>query len=358
MRAGVTEHDALMLPDHLDQPDAYRAPIAIDGADLEVLIEQLRAMLVIRKAEEKIGDMVTAGKIRCPAHLGIGQEAIAVGVSSPLRASDRVFGAHRSHSHFLALGGSVDGLFAEVLGRVTGSSKGMGGSMHLFDQTVGFLGSVPIVGASVPVATGAGLAAKMDGRGDVAVSYFGDGAMEEGALHESLNLAMALQLPVIFVCENNFFASHLHISLRQPGNSLARFARAHGMPAYALDGNDVRAMTLTAEEAVRRARTGGGPSFIEAVTYRWRGHVGPREDMDVGVRRGDDLVIWKQRDPVGRLVGALAARGWFSHDAAAALDREVQDEIDAAWQRAEAAPFPETAALLDLVYALPGGGTR
>ncbi len=195
----MTEHDALMLPDELDQPGAHRAPIAIDGADLEVLIEQLRAMLVIRKAEEKIGDMVTAGKIRCPAHLGIGQEAIAVGVSSPLRPSDRVFGAHRSHSHFLALGGSVDGLFAEVLGRATGSSKGMGGSMHLFDQAVGFLGSVPIVGASVPVATGAALAAKMDGRGDVAVSYFGDGAMEEGALHESLNLAMALQLPVIFV---------------------------------------------------------------------------------------------------------------------------------------------------------------
>ena len=120
----------------------------------------------------------------------------------------------------------------------------------------------------------------------------------------------------------------------------------------------MRAVALVAEEAVQRARGGGGPSFIEAVTYRWRGHVGPREDMDVGVRRGDDLVIWKQRDPVGRLVGALAARGWFSADAAAALDREVQGEIDAAWQRAEAAPFPETAALLDLVYAMPGGGTR
>ena len=184
--------------------------------------------------------------------------------------------------------------------------------MHLYGPQVGFLGSVPIVGASVPIAVGAALAAKMDGKGDVAVSYFGDGAVEEGSVQESLNLAAIMKLPVLFVCENNLFASHMHIRLRQVGDSTARFAQAHGIPATVVDGNDVVAVAAAAGEMIQRARSGEGPAYLEAVTYRWRGHVGPREDMDVGVKRSQDLVLWKGRDPIGRLAVALQMTGALS----------------------------------------------
>ncbi len=341
----------------LAEAGQFHEPLDITGCDLALLRKQLRDMLVIRYAEEQIGYMVTAGKVRCPAHLGIGEEAVAVGVSAHLRPSDRVFGAHRSHSHYLALGGAVHSLFAEVLGRVTGCSRGMGGSMHLYGPQVGFLGSVPIVGASVPIAVGAALAAKMDGKGDVAVSYFGDGAVEEGSVQESLNLAAIMKLPVLFVCENNLFASHMHIKLRQVGDSTARFAQAHGIPAAVVDGNDVVAVAVTAGEMIQRVRSGGGPTYLEAVTYRWRGHVGPREDLDVGVKRSQDLVLWKGRDPIGRLVAALQAMGALSAERYAAMQADVRQMIADAWSRAEQDPFPPGAALLDWVFS-DNGRTR
>lgn len=336
---------------NLADPEKFRQPIEIEGEDGDLLIEQLRTMLLIRMAEEKLGDMVEAKTVRCPAHLGIGQEAVAVGVSAALRPSDRVFGAHRSHSHFLAVGGEVERLFAEVLGRSPGASHGMGGSMHLFDGERGFLGSVPIVAASVPIAVGAGLAAKMDNGGDVAVSYFGDGAIEEGVVHESLNLAATMNIPVLFVCENNLFSSHMHISLRQPADSVARFAHAHQISAKTVDGNDVVAVARAARQGIERARQGGGPFFIEAVTYRWRGHVGHREDLDVGVRRGDELGLWKERDPVERLARALESEGLLSSTQRGELESEVREQIAAAWKWAEDQPFPDESALLDLVYA-------
>jgi pyruvate dehydrogenase E1 component alpha subunit len=329
----------------------FHEPLDISGCDVNQLTKQLRDMLVIRCAEEQIGDMVTAGKVRCPAHLGIGEEAVAVGVSAHLRSRDRVFGAHRSHSHYLALGGEVHALFAEVLGRVTGCSRGMGGSMHLYGPQVGFLGSVPIVGASVPIAVGAALAAKMDGTDDIAVSYFGDGAAEEGSVQESLNLAAVMRLPVLFVCENNLFASHMHIGLRQPDNSTARFAEAHHMEAAVVDGNDVVAVAQVARQMIERARQGEGPAFLEAVTYRWRGHVGPREDMDVGVMRSHDLAQWKERDPVGRLATALQRVGALSTDEFAEMHDEVRKLILEAWVQAERDPFPPQSALLDWVYS-------
>jgi TPP-dependent pyruvate/acetoin dehydrogenase alpha subunit len=335
---------------YLADPYQLHNPIDISTSFPEKLISQLRMMLTIRYAEEKIADMYTAGKIKCPCHLGIGQEAPAIAVSEHLRPTDRVFGAHRSHTHFLALGGSVYQLFAETLGKVTGCSKGMGGSMHLYDKSIGFLGSVPIVGASVPIATGAALAAKMDGKGDVAVSYLGDSALEEGAVQESLNLASIMQLPVIYVVENNLFASHLHIDLRQPTNSIARYAEAHHIPFACIDGNDIVTISKVAGEMVANARGGKGPAFIEAVTYRWRGHVGPSEDIDVGVQRQDDLALWKKRDPVLRLKQALVNNGHFSDNDFIAMQENVRNEINEFWIKAEEADFPETAALFDLVY--------
>ena len=328
----------------------HNKALALPSGDRTWLRAALRDMLLIRAAEECIGDMVSAGKVRCPCHLSIGQEAVAVGIARPLRATDRIFGAHRSHSHYLALDGSVHKLLAEVLGKNTGASRGMGGSMHLIDLANGFMGTVPIVAATIPIATGAGLAAKMDAKGDVAVSFFGDGATEEGVFHESLNLAAIMRLPVMYVCENNFFSSHLHISLRQPRDSIARYAVAHDIPVWRVDGNDVIAVAEAAEEAVALMRSGGGPTFIEAVTYRWRGHVGPREDEDVGVRRRDDLRQWRTRDPVRRLHEALMESGEAEDNLVELLELEVRAEVAAAWSLAETDPFPAPEALLSRVY--------
>lgn len=340
---------AVSIGDLID-PSNFTHSVDVYGCDTEKLIEQLRMMMLIRYAEEQIGDWVTHGEARCPCHLGIGQEAVAVGVCSVLRSSDRVFGTHRSHSHYLATGGSVEALMAEVLGKVTGCSRGMGGSMHLISEETGFRGSVPIVGATIPLAVGAALAAKMDGNGDIAVAFFGDGAAEEGVLHESLNLAANYTLPVIFVCENNLFASHLHISLRQPAGSISRYATAHCIRSEMVDGNDI----VMVEKAIRRTidgiRSGQGPFFLEAVTYRWRGHVGPREDIDVGVKRNSDLKIWKRRDPIRRLAEALEACGALTASEYERLKAEVRQTIALAAQKAEQADYPDARHLLDDVY--------
>jgi pyruvate dehydrogenase E1 component alpha subunit len=334
----------------LADPDQLHAPLDLPEGDRGWLREALRRMLLIRTAEEFIGDMVTEGRIRCPCHLAIGQEAPAVGIALQLRTTDRVFGAHRSHAHYLALGGSLHGLMAEVQGRATGASRGMGGSMHLVDLAHGLMGTVPIVGATIPIAVGAGLAARMDGRGDLAVSFFGDGATEEGGFHEAMNLAAVMGLPVLFACENNLFSSHLHIDLRQPADSVSRYAEAHRIAWTRVDGNDVVAVAEAAAEAVAAIRAGAGPRFLELATYRWRGHVGPREDEDVGVKRKDDLGRWKGRDPIRRLADALSAAGELDPRAWGEERRRIRSEVEAAWDQASRDNYPAAEALLSYVY--------
>lgn len=335
----------------LADPSCYTEPLELSGCAPEILLEHLESMVRIRTVEEAIGDLVEGGEARCPCHLGIGQEAVAVGVSAHLNSGDRVFSGHRSHSHFLALGGDVTGLISEVLGKATGSSRGMGGSQHLLAADRGFMGSVPIVAATIPVAVGAALAAKMDGEGQVAVTYFGDGAAEEGVVHESLNLASKFSLPVLFVCENNLYSSHLDIRLRQPSDRVARFAEAHRMPFRVVDGNDVVCVSKVAEALISELRDGDGPAFIEAVTYRWRGHVGPDENIDVGLRRKrEDLAAWKRRDPVGRLKASLIREGLLTEARFQDLVAELKTETATAVAAARAAPYPDKAALLDYVY--------
>lgn len=341
---------SLMTLGDLADPQSHRGMISTAEQEVDLRNRQLRLMYLIRFAEEKIADKVTDGTIKCPCHLGIGQEAIAVGISQHLTPLDRLFGGHRSHPHFLAQGGTAYSLFAEVLGKHTGCSKGMGGSMHLYDESIGFAGSVPIVGATIPLAVGAGLAAKKAGKKQVAVCYFGDGASEEGALHESLNFAATFNIPILFVCENNLFSSHLHINLRQPKDSIARFAEAHHIQSATIDGNDISLVSDVARKFVASAREHSKPAFLEAVTYRWRGHVGPREDIDVGLKRKDDLSEWKKRDPIGRLVTGLIEQKFITEAEVKEIQSSVREQINENWNQAEADPYPDESATLRYVY--------
>ena len=346
--------DNMCLGD-LSKANACNAPIQVQSIGIEKLELYLTKMMFIRAAERKIAKARKEGLIGGPVHLSVGQEAVAVGVSSCLTATDKVFGAHRSHSHVLALGSDVRKLFAEVLARSTGLSRGMGGSMHLWDETVGFLGSVPIVAGTVPLAVGAGMAARLQAANDVSVAYLGDGAMEEGVVHESLNLARVQNDPVIFVVENNLFASHMHISLRQPSDCTARFAIAHSIPYEIVDGNDVLSVARASEKLVSAARNGYGPGFLEAVTFRWYGHVDWREDIDVGVNRSQtDLIAWRSRDPVERLIAGMEAAGIWSEEKQILLQESINESIDIAWNLAISDPFPCAQSLTGYVYAGKG----
>ncbi len=332
-------------------PNSYQEPLRIENTDPTELKSFLRDMLYIRKVEQQLAKAKREGLIGGPVHLGVGQEAVAVGVSCMLSSKDRVFGAHRSHSHLLALTREAYPLFAEIMGKVTGHSKGMGGSMHLWAEESGFYGSVPIVAGTVPLAVGAGLAAKLQENKIIAISYLGDGAMEEGIVHESLNLAKIQQIPVIFVVENNLFASHMHISMRQPKDATSRFAVANGIPYDLVDGNDVIQVRDAVKKLIETSRNGDGPGFLEAVTYRWYGHVDWREDIDVGVNRSrEDLKSWKLRDPIQRLEDAMKLAGIWSEKDHFELSERLDHEIKMAWNMAMEDPYPDQKSLLEEVY--------
>jgi len=336
----------------LGDPSRHTAPLDLKNIDAATLLTWHARMLLIRTAEEAIADLIRADEARGPCHLSIGQEAIAVGVAHSLRATDRSFGTHRSHGHYLALGGSLEALLAEILGRDTGCARGRGGSMHIHAGEAGFFGSVPFVGGTIALAAGAAFAAKRDGGSDVGVAFFGDGACEEGIFHETLNLAAIMRLPMLFVVENNLFSSHMDLHFRQPATSQSRFAAAQRVANRLVDGNDVVAVAEAAHELLALCRNERVAALLEAVTYRWSGHVGPNDDYDVGVRRSTtELKAWKRRDPIGRLEAALVA--------SRAADRESLDRARAdmaararlAADAALAAPFPDPASLLDCVYA-------
>lgn len=333
-------------------PDSFHSPIDINGFDKQHLLDSLRSMIFIRAVERKLAEAKREGLIGGPVHLGVGQEAIAVGISRNLRSTDRVFGAHRSHSHLLALGSDIRKLFAEILGKHTGHSKGMGGSMHLWDQSVGFFGSVPIVAGTVPLAVGAAMSARLCNSNDVAVAYLGDGACEEGIVQESFNLASIQKDPVIFVVENNLFASHMHISLRQPNDSTARFAAANSIPFHVVDGNDVASVYSVSSRLIEAARLGHGPGFIEAITYRWYGHVDWREDIDVGVNRSQsDVDQWRSKDPIRRLKEALFLNKFLTEEAYSAILHSANSIIEDAWQMALSDPTPPSNSTLKYVYS-------
>lgn len=336
----------------LATPSAYCSPLSLSNVPPHLLIKYLSEVIRLRRIEEFVASKRKDAEIFGPVHLGVGQEAVAVGVSSCINSLDCVFGAHRSHSHLLSLGADLYSFFAELLGKPSGLSGGMGGSMHLIDQSVGFYGSVPIVAGTVPLAVGAALARRMQGTKNISVAYLGDGAVEEGVVHECLNFAKTLNAPVLFVVENNFYASHMHINLRQPDDCIARFAAANHVPYKVVDGNDVISVANVARELTESARNTGTPALIEAVTYRWLGHVDWRDDIDVGVDRSSEtLAQWRARDPLSRLSVAMLNHKICSKDDISDLEQDIENEIEVAWLRAKSELDHSGDGLLKNVYA-------
>lgn len=308
-------------------------------------------MLKIRRVEEAIADEYSAQQMKCPIHLSIGQEAVPVGLGAHLGNEDRVYSTHRCHAHYLAKDGSVDKMIAELYGRTTGCAKGKGGSMHLVDHSVGMMGSSAIVAGTIPMAVGNALSFAMEKKPLVAVAYFGDGATEEGIFYESLNFAALRKLPVIFVCENNQYATYSHQSARQASSEIYRRGESFGINAAKVDGNDVEAIFKATKKAVKLARDGGGPTLFEFTTYRWRDHVGPAYDYNVGYRTKANVDEWMRKCPIERLETKLFHEGILGPEEKEKLEAGIEREIVAAFEFAKASPFPEQYEIFTDIYA-------
>jgi pyruvate dehydrogenase E1 component alpha subunit len=316
------------------------------------LLDLYERMLLIRRTEERLSTESMAGNLPGAVHLYIGEEAVAVGVSAHLSDRDYATSTHRGHGHFLAKGGDLNAMMAEIWGKREGICRGMGGSMHVADISKGILGANGIVGAGLAIATGAAYGAKLDGDGKVAVCFFGDGASNQGVLMETLNVSTLWQLPVIFVCENNLF-SEFTPSHEVTAGRIADRARPFEMPVYEVDGNDVVAVWQAAAQAVGRARAGGGPSFVEARTYRIQGHFEAESFVLAGGRYRDGAEIdeWRARDPISRLASRLVASAAAGPGELDALDAGVQQRVAAAVAFAEAGEPADPELALTLMFA-------
>jgi TPP-dependent pyruvate/acetoin dehydrogenase alpha subunit len=301
----------------------------------------LSDMIRIRRTEETLAELYPAGEMRTPTHFSIGQEAVAVGVCAALAREDAIYSGHRCHAHYLAKGGDLDAMVAELYGKETGCARGRGGSVHLSDPAAGVLASSAILGQTTAVAVGTALAFAMDGLPRVAACFFGDGTVEEGIFHEALNFAVVKKVPVLFVCENNGYSTHTPLAVRQPaGIAIHARAAGYGMPARMVDGNDVFAVYDAARDAVAGCRAGAGPAFLECTTYRWREHVGPLWDWDRGYRTKAEVDAWIARCPIERATARLVAEGACTSTDVEAMARAAQVEVDRAVAAAKAAPFP------------------
>jgi 2-oxoisovalerate dehydrogenase E1 component len=322
---------------------------------IQRLLDGYRQMQRIRRVEETVARRYGEWKMRCPVHLCIGEEAIAVGVSLALRRSDLVYSNHRAHGHYLAKGGDLSALIAEFHGKASGCAGGWGGSMHLIDIRAGFMGSTPIVGGTVPVAAGAAWANRLQAGDKVTVVYFGDGCFEEGVVHETMNFAALHRLPIVFVCENNDYSVYTHRRERQPDRPISVIAAAHGLAATTVDGNDVEAVFQAAQTAVDAARRGDGPQFIEAFTHRWLEHCGPNDDDDLAYRQSGELARWLERCPVTAAASRLDELGVGRHTLRG-IDDQIQTEINAAFASAESAAPPSNTVQAERNDSLPGDG--
>jgi TPP-dependent pyruvate/acetoin dehydrogenase alpha subunit len=319
----------------------------------EIEVRLFRGMYRIRHAEETLAELYKEKEMRTPTHFGIGQEGVATGVCEALRKDDVAYSHHRCHTHYLAKGGSLLGLVAELYGRVDGCSRGRGGSVHLTDRAVGFIGSSPILGQSVALATGSALAFHMDGVKRVATAFFGEAVFEEGVIYEAMNYASVNRLPVFYVCENNYYSTESPLHIRQPdGTQLGERARAFRIEARRIDGNDVAAVYAAAQHAIEYVRSGRGPYLLECETYRWREHVGPMYDHELGrtYRAREEVEAWKLRCPVQRSERKLVASKIATPQQIEKWKVEVHREFDRVLAKAKASPWPDPSTLFDNVY--------
>jgi TPP-dependent pyruvate/acetoin dehydrogenase alpha subunit len=302
----------------------------------------------IRRAEEEIARVYPTDKIKSPVHLSIGQEAVSVGVCEALEPRDVVFGTYRGHALYLARGGDLRRMIAELYGRATGCTKGKGGSMHLIAPECGVMGTSAVVGTTIANAVGHAYALRYRRQDAIVASFFGDGATEEGVFAESLNFAVLKRLPILFVCENNQYAIHTHQNRRQGRPAVCDRARAFGMPAEHLSGDDLLGLVGRARDVVSRVRAGGGPWFFEVMTYRWREHVGPGTDFHLGYRTEDEAAPAMANDPVRQLAEMIdpAER--------ARIESAVEEEIADAFAFAEASPFPAAEELMSDIFKEEG----
>lgn len=315
-------------------------------------LDLYRRVLRLRLVEQAIASEYPQQKMRCPVHLSIGQEAVAVGAGMALKPEDVLLASHRSHGPYIAMNGDVYGMLAELYGKADGCCAGKGGSMHLAHIKGGFWGAIPIVASAIPLATGVAQAFKMQNQPRVSMVLFGDGATEEGVFHESMQWAHFKNLPVVFVCENNRLAVNTPYEQRRPADiQLKTFAEAHGLAVASADGNDVFAVFQACAEAVERARAGNGPTYLEFETYRLIEHCGPADDHDLPYRSKAELQAWKQRCPVKIAEGFLVANGYATPDMLQQMQQEEQQGIATAMVRAQEAPFPDEMQACGPVYS-------
>ena len=314
------------------------------------LFKIFKKLHLIRKIELKLAYEKKMKNIKGPVHLTVGQEAIPVGISYSLKKGDSIFGNHRSHAHLLSLGTNLNKFFSEILAKNNGLSGGMGGSMHLIDKKNGFLGSVPIVGATVPIAVGSALTKKHSKKKNISICYFGDSALEEGSVLESLNLAAVWQLPILFVVENNFYASHMHIRERQISQKLTRFAKLHNINHEVVSGNNIFDIIKKSKDLINLSRNKSKPTFLEAITYRHLGHVDWREDIDVGVSRSlKELNSWKKQDPLINYRRYLLKKG-IKKNKIELLEKKNEKLINKSWNYANNQSFPNLKKIEKYLY--------
>ncbi len=309
------------------------------------LIERFyRSMYLIRRTEEEIARIYPTDKIKSPIHLSIGQEAVSVGVCEALKPNDVVFGTYRGHAMYLAKGANLKKMIAELYGKIGGCTKGKGGSMHLIDVKKGVMGTSAIVGTSIPLSVGYAYGVKYRKLNSAVVSFFGDGAIDEGAFHESLNFAALKKLPVLFICENNFYAIHSHHLERHHCDNIFERARTYGMPAARIKDGDIFKIYEASKAYLEKIRKGKGPAFIECITCRWKEHVGPNEDFHLGYRKEDEVICWQRKDQIARLRKLLGPRTIKK------IESDIQKQIKEAFCFAEKSDFPAQGALYEDVF--------
>ena len=309
------------------------------------------SMLRIRMVEEKIVELYSEQEMRCPVHLSIGQEAVAVGVCEHLNRKDIVMSAHRAHAHYLAKGGNLKSMIAELYGKSTGCAMGKGGSMHLVDLKCGFFAAVPIVGSTVPIAVGVAWTFKLKKSSNIVTVFLGDGTTEEGVFFESLDFASLKNVPILFICENNFYSVYSQLNVRQASNrNISTLAESHGIKAFKGDGNNIQQVSEITEKAVKYIKNNNAPAFVELETFRWLEHCGLNDDDDLGYRKEGELDQWVKRDPIASYKSRMIEDHQLTEKEIIKTVEVISTEIDEAFRFAKESPFPDQSVLNQHIY--------